>query len=257
MLQKRTLMALLMIGCLICEPVFAQTEKPLVESLADEVINAFRGKSLDEIHEAYADRRAAQPYPILKQLAISDCHAKLPVVSDASQNASLRKRLAPLLALFRAEERELIIFQGSEPNAFNLPGVALGFSTGLLGIIRSDDELAGIAAHELAHELFVFVENEKDFKTNLNRHRQVELMCDAVAVAALIKLGKDPAIYGQAIQKILEHSPTTQNINDGSRSHPSLGSRRHVIARLAEPAPANLPLSQVSAADANFVVFWP
>ncbi|MEJ7713291.1 MAG: M48 family metalloprotease [Pyrinomonadaceae bacterium] len=102
---------------------------------------------------------------------------KLPIVSDASQNASLRKRLAPYSRSSAQRKGELIIFQGSEPNAFNLPGVALGFSTGLLAVIEGDDELAGIAAHELAHELFVFVENEKDFKTNLNRHRQVELMC--------------------------------------------------------------------------------
>lgn len=212
----------------------AQTTQSDADLIAEEVVASFRGKSFDELYAAYASRRPQHPYPILKQLAISDCYAKLTVVDESAQRDVLRRSVDPLLALFGADDRDLILFRGAEPNAFNLPGIAVGVSTGLLALTARDDELTGIAAHELAHEFFVHLENEKNFQNNLARQRQIELMCDAVAVAALKKLGYSPAAYADILSKILNYSSPTRVTNNGLKSHPALASRLHVIAELAQ-----------------------
>lgn len=206
--------------------------------VAEQVIASFRGKSFDEIYAAHVNRRPQQPYPILRQLAISDCHAKLPIVTDPIKSISLRRKVDPVLALFRAEDRDLILFRGAEPNAFNLPGIAIGLSTGLVEMASGDDDLIGVAAHELAHELFVDLEREKNFKSDFSRQQQLELMCDAVAVAVITKLGKDPAVYAEVITKILNYSSSTRATNDGFKSHPALALRLHVITALSERAPS-------------------
>lgn len=220
-------------GALDAAKTSAQTIRGDADPVAEEVITAFQGKSFDEIYAAYANRRPQRPYPILKQLAISDCYAKLTVVDEPAQRDALRRNVNPLLTLFGADDRDLILFRGAEPNAFNLPGIAVGVSTGLLALTARDDELTGIAAHELAHEFFVHIENEKNFQNDLARQRQVELMCDAVAVAALKKLGHNPAAYADILSKILNYSSPTRNTNNGLKSHPALSSRLHVIAELA------------------------
>lgn len=46
------------------------------------------------------------------------------------------------------------VIQDDEPNAFSLPGGFVYVQTGLLKIIESDDELAGVIAHEISHAKF-------------------------------------------------------------------------------------------------------
>ncbi len=46
------------------------------------------------------------------------------------------------------------VIQDDEPNAFSLPGGYIYVQTGLLKIIESDDELAGVLAHEISHAKF-------------------------------------------------------------------------------------------------------
>ncbi len=46
---------------------------------------------------------------------------------------------------------EVNIVKSKEVNAFSIPGGFLFFYTGLLDYVKSDDELAGVVAHEMAH----------------------------------------------------------------------------------------------------------
>lgn len=48
---------------------------------------------------------------------------------------------------------EFIVIERSDPNAMVLPGGKVVVHTGLLDIIRSDDELAAVLGHETAHVL--------------------------------------------------------------------------------------------------------
>ena len=43
------------------------------------------------------------------------------------------------------------IIEAGDPNAMSIPGGTIYFTTGLLKAVESDDELAGVLAHEMAH----------------------------------------------------------------------------------------------------------
>lgn len=46
---------------------------------------------------------------------------------------------------------EFVVFESNELNAFALPGGKVGVYTGLLALTESDDELAAVMGHEIAH----------------------------------------------------------------------------------------------------------
>jgi len=46
---------------------------------------------------------------------------------------------------------EFVVFESEELNAFALPGGKVGVYTGLLNLVESDDELAAVMGHEIAH----------------------------------------------------------------------------------------------------------
>ena len=46
------------------------------------------------------------------------------------------------------------VIQDNEPNAFSLPGGYIYVQSGLMKLIESDDELAGVLAHEISHAKF-------------------------------------------------------------------------------------------------------
>lgn len=204
------------------------------DAVAEQVINSFKGKTFTQLYSQYKSAKPKPKAPIVKHLIVGEWRAKLFVIDDRRKLDSLIKRLQPVTDLFRVEEIDLLVFESAEPNAFGLPGVALGISTGLIARVQNDDELLAIVAHELAHDFFVKDdENEKSLSGDFQRQRQVELMCDAVAVAAMLELGREPASYSNAIRGILTYSPATQSINDGTRSHPSLSTRLYTITQLS------------------------
>jgi predicted Zn-dependent protease len=49
---------------------------------------------------------------------------------------------------------EVQLFDDANPNAFALPGGKVGVNTGMFSIARTDDQLAGVLAHEIAHVIF-------------------------------------------------------------------------------------------------------
>ncbi|RME67256.1 MAG: M48 family peptidase [Verrucomicrobia bacterium] len=48
-------------------------------------------------------------------------------------------------------EWEFVLFEDDTPNAFALPGGKVGVHTGLFDVVESDDELAIVLGHEIAH----------------------------------------------------------------------------------------------------------
>lgn len=46
---------------------------------------------------------------------------------------------------------EFVVFESEQLNAFALPGGKVGVYTGLLNLVESDDELAAVIGHEIAH----------------------------------------------------------------------------------------------------------
>src|SRR5207237_5090118 len=75
-------------------------------------------------------------------------------VNDPPMIAALRQVIKPVLDLYnRTDAYELIIIQHPMPLVMSDSGVVVLFTTGTLVRAVSDDELLGLAAHEIGHEL--------------------------------------------------------------------------------------------------------
>ena len=48
---------------------------------------------------------------------------------------------------------EVLVFRNPSPNAFALPGNKIGINSGMLGVARTQDQLAAVLAHEVGHLL--------------------------------------------------------------------------------------------------------
>jgi Zn-dependent protease with chaperone function len=206
----------------------------------------FVGKSLADINSALASMRPE---------AISESDKKkllenLPLVTAANR-VSDRKRLEHLVARLqvtlklhdRAGIVEIIVFNDPRPIVFNKPGVVIVLSTEVLKIVGGDDAaLAGVVAHELAHEYVAMPMLYALRATNDVKIQELELFCDAVAVVTLLSLHMNPNSYSKALAKICRHSQAAVSLNDGFSSHPSLDARLKLIAEitvLLEPKEAH------------------
>lgn len=75
------------------------------------------------------------------------------VSSDAAANARVRRvgeRIVQAAGL--ADRRwDYAVFVSDSPNAFVLPSGKIGVTTGLLSLVRNDDQLAAVLGHEVGH----------------------------------------------------------------------------------------------------------
>lgn len=74
------------------------------------------------------------------------------------------------------------ILKDTEPNAFILPNGAMVISTGLLATIKSEDELAGILAHEIAH--FLLDHHIINYNKEIDRQNRAAFWAALATVAA-------------------------------------------------------------------------
>ena len=87
--------------------------------------------------------------------AFADLKSRQPICYDPVANERVRRigaRIAPAVGRdLPNAEWEFVVFEASEVNAFALPGGKVGVYTGLLDFADSDDELAAVMGHEIAH----------------------------------------------------------------------------------------------------------
>jgi predicted Zn-dependent protease len=70
------------------------------------------------------------------------------------QTQRVGERVAAVVADQLPEaEWEFVVFEDPSINAFAMPGGKIGVNTGLLYLVESDDELAAVMGHEVAHVL--------------------------------------------------------------------------------------------------------
>ncbi len=109
------------------------------------------------VSSAEVDRSAAKAYQETMQAAQS----KKLLNRDAQQTERVRaiaRRLIPVTAVFRADapgwKWEVNVISSKELNAWCMPGGKIAVYTGLIEQLQiSDDELAGVMGHEIAHAL--------------------------------------------------------------------------------------------------------
>jgi Zn-dependent protease with chaperone function len=225
----------LLTACIVgAASTFAQAAN---EAEIARVESRFVGKSLSQITLALA---AMRPDPV-SRLDKAIVMRELPMITERNRVASPRQldrlyaRLETTLRFYhRYGVVDLVIFRDPRPIIYSMSGVVLVISTEVLKIVGDDDgALAGMVAHELAHEC-VAMEMLQAFKTgDLARMRELELFCDAAAVVALLDLDFDPDRYANALKRIASHSPATAFLNDGSISHPAIDARLRLISDIS------------------------
>ncbi|MEO1017281.1 MAG: M48 family metallopeptidase [Pseudomonadota bacterium] len=99
--------------------------------VSDEQVYQLGLKSFEEIkqQEKIADDRAAQR-------RVQEIGRRIVQASDST---------------IPADQWEFVVFDSDQINAFALPGGRVGVYTGLIDIAESDDQLAAVIGHEIAH----------------------------------------------------------------------------------------------------------
>ena len=147
-------------------------------------------------------------------------------------NEIYRKTQKVLEFHHRAGIVEYLLFKNHDPVLMTKAGAFIAISNRALKIVKDDEALAGIIAHELSHEYFAL-----QFLRAHNSHdstalRIIEMMCDALATITLLKLDINPDKYSAALERVIRNSEASEKLNNGSREMPSLQSRLHVIAEI-------------------------
>ncbi len=80
----------------------------------------------------------------------------------------------------------------AEVNAFSIPGGFIYVTKGLMGAVQSDDELAGVLAHEMAHNCHY------DALVQADRSRKLFMGALGAAIAAIVLGGKSEMVASAA-----------------------------------------------------------
>lgn len=75
------------------------------------------------------------------------------VSRDAAQTARVRRVGERIVQAANLGGRawDYAVFEDASPNAFVLPSAKIGVTTGLLNLVRNDDQLAAVLGHEVGH----------------------------------------------------------------------------------------------------------
>ena len=91
------------------------------------------------------------------------------------------------------------VLQVDEPNAISLPGGYIYVTTGLLGAVESDDELAAVLAHEMAHnaEQHSLKLTKRDKK--LNKEMVLAILAAVIAASATSNSSRSSESQDQSV----------------------------------------------------------
>ena len=207
-------------------------------------------------HSFSAERDLVKEQKLGKKLS-EDIEKKYEVVEDLNQNSLITKignRLAEVSEM-KEMEFHFRILKEDGPNAFSIPGGYIYVTYDLFDYIQSDDELAGILAHEIAHIihnhalkqtrdntkynlltiLAVLLTREPDVAllgklttiTFLNQYRrEYEEEADLTATDLLIETGYNPVGYLTFLERLYAREMFKPEINWGIfQTHPDTENR--------------------------------
>lgn len=108
--------------------------------------------------------------------------AQVPVIQDPLIHDYLYELLYRLASNSELQEPnlEMVVIYSPDINAFAVPGGVIGLNGGLLLSARSEDELAGVVAHELAHL------SQRHFARSLERSQNTSWATLAALLASVV-----------------------------------------------------------------------
>jgi predicted Zn-dependent protease len=145
---------------------------------------------------------------VTAQLYAHDYILEDPEVSEYVSGLTWR-----LVAAAEAEAPKLTVFVIRDPriNAFALPGGYMGVNAGLLTSVRSESELAGVMAHELAHV------TQRHIARTIEGTQTSNLATWAAVLAAIIAASANPEVVIAALS--LGQATTYQREVNFTRAH--------------------------------------
>ena len=150
-------------------------------------------------------------------------------------STGMRAKLDTLGPILRYHEREAVIDISviTLPHAFvALQGRAVLLISEKALYLLAADELQAAVAHEMAHEYFWGEYQDARKRKQYEVVREIELLCDGIAVITLDRLGLDPADLVSGVEKI--HSLNRRIVNLDRLSHPSFDERFKFIRAMTE-----------------------
>jgi hypothetical protein len=161
-------------------------------------------------------------------------------------NDAVRLKLSALRQLLRATGHD----SDYEIKVIDIPLARIGLFERSVVLISENalaltdgEDLQALMAHELGHE-YVLAEYQRASKrSNYNRLKQLELMCDAIAIVILDGLGLDPSRLMTSVERITRYNREFRGPLVDERGYPTLSERwafaRAVTAWIAAPRTAS------------------
>ncbi len=201
----------------------------------EDVIRIFGSLSSDNFR-TWLTAELPLPAPI-DEIAFARAaqRAQINIVTDPKTCERLQQQALPTLRLFNREnDTRFVIYYDPYPQLQTLALNHLAISTGLLQILKSDAQLNGLIAHELAREIKRSVFQSAWADHDLNTLRQMELFYDAVATLALKAINFSPEDYAVFLQRMINYNVATTSANNSLQysRHPTLQDRQHVIRQI-------------------------
>ena len=199
------------------------------ESLVDSALRSFLG---NDSNTMAFDLDKSRPQPVAAEMQ-AIILASMPKEGRIQKlQAPLRRKLESLEPVLRAQQRQSIIqvhVFGSGPKPFAFVGLheraVLLISDAAL-ILLTAEELQASVAHEIGHE-YVWTEyREANGRHDNRRLKELELLCDGVAILTLRRVGLGPAPLLTAAQRITEFNRLSTGPAGNAERYPSADERR-------------------------------
>jgi hypothetical protein len=145
-------------------------------------------------------------------------------LSDAA-----RLKLSAVRELLRATGRD----SAYEIKVIDIPMARIGVFERSVVLITQNalaltdgEDLQALMAHELGHEYIWAEYRHASERQDYNRLKQLELMCDAIAIVILDGVGLDPSRLMTSVEKIMRYNQEFRRAMVDERGYPTLSERR-------------------------------
>lgn len=234
--------------------------RKLINKLVSVIVFLLMAFLLVNFNSFSAERDLNKEQKIGKKLS-ENIEKKYEVVEDSQEDLLIRQignKLAKVSEL-KGMNYHFKILNIDEPNAFSIPGGYIYVTYELFDYIQSDDELAGILAHEIAHVihnhalkqtrdntkftlltiLAVLLTREPDVAilgklttiTLLNQYsREYEEEADLTAINLLVKAGYNPVGFLTFLERLYTREMFKPEVNLGIfQTHPETENRINYV----------------------------